>query len=95
MPMSRAVVTTQSPSLNIKKLCRHFSHKAEVRFDDTSADIQFPFGEGRCLAQEGVLIMEVEAMDDDLLARAEHVMSDHLIRFAHRESLSVEWHRQT
>lgn len=94
MPRSISEVSTPSASTNMKKLCRHFSHKIEVSFDDEHGEITFPFGRGLLDATDGQLRMTAEAADLESLARTEQVLADHLVRFGSRETLVIEWQRQ-
>ncbi|GAB2802514.1 DUF2218 domain-containing protein [Halomonas shantousis] len=94
MATTYAAVTTENPSLNMKKLCRHFGHKVEATFDDERGEIHFPFGTATLTAEEGVLVMQGRADSDEDIARFEQVMADHLVRFASKESLTVEWQRE-
>lgn len=93
MPITRATVNTDNPSLNLKKLCRHFSHKAETQFDDERGEIQFPFGTVVLDAQPEELIMQGRSDSEEELERLEGVIASHLVRFASKESLVVEWQR--
>ncbi|MEH6387053.1 MULTISPECIES: DUF2218 domain-containing protein [Pseudomonas] len=94
MHRSISEVSTDSPSVNLKKLCRHFSHKIEVSFDDECGDIKFPFGRGLLEATDGQLRITAEADDMEALAKTEQVLADHLVRFGSKETLVVQWHRQ-
>lgn len=93
MPITRATVTTDNASLNLKKLCRHFSHKAETQFDDDHGEIRFSFGTALLDAQPGELVMQGRSDSEKTLARLEEVIAGHLVRFASKESLTVEWQR--
>jgi len=76
----------------MRRLCRHWSHKFTVRFDDTSGEIQI---------NEVQLAMRVEAERLDLTlenpagevpARLPGVVTDHLVRMAGSEPpLQVRW----
>ncbi len=94
MTTSSASVQTAKASTNLKKLCRHFAHKVEVDFDDARGVIRFPFGgEAELLAADDTLRLEARAEEEEALARVEKILTDHLLRFAHREELAVSWHR--
>lgn len=95
MPSSISEVSTASASTNLKKLCRHLSHKVKVSFDDAHGEVLFPFGsKGLLDATDGLLRMTIEADSLEALDRTEQVMADHLVRFASRETLVVQWQRQ-
>ena len=93
MPITQAMVETANPSLNLKKLCRHFSHKADTEFDDMRGEIRFPFGVATLAAQADELVLHGRADSEEALDRLEQVMASHLVRFASKESLVVEWQR--
>ncbi len=96
MPQSFSEVATENASLNLKKLCRHFSHKVETHYNERSGQIHFPFGGIAALeAVEGRLLMIAQAGDAEHLDKTEQIISDHLLRFASKESLSVRWQRQS
>lgn len=93
MPAAHARVVTPRAARYLKQLCSHFGHKADSTFDEHSGHTVFEFGECRMLAETEALVIDIEAPDTDRLGRVEHVVSDHLERFASREGLSVEWQR--
>lgn len=93
MPTTRATVITAQPSLNLKKLCRHFGHKVEARFDDQRGEIHFPFAHATLEAQDDRLLLVGQGDDDTQLERFEQVLSDHLLRFAGKEALTIAWQR--
>lgn len=86
-----ARIPTSNPSTTLKKLCRHFSHKIEAEFDENKGRIVFPFGRALLFASDGLLQLDVEAASDEDRVRLQNVLSDHLVRFASRENLSVTW----
>lgn len=91
---THANVATESPSINLKKLCRHFGHKIEVEFDDARGEIRFPFGTATLEARESLLQLRGSAATEEELERLEQVVADHLVRFANKETLSIEWQRE-
>lgn len=93
MPSSIVQIDTANPSRLIRRLCKHWSHKFEVDFDDQQGNIAL--GVGKCLlkAGEGTLNAEVEAGDEEQLQRLETVVADHLQRMASDETFSFDWQR--
>ena len=92
MLTAKADVATEHASLNLKKLCRHFGHKTEATFDDHQGEIRFPFGGVGQLAAEGDrLTLTVRADNEEALNRTEQVLASHLVRFAHKEDIQVQW----
>ncbi|MEC9483270.1 MAG: DUF2218 domain-containing protein [Halomonas sp.] len=93
MPSTQAVVKTDNPSTNLKKLCRHFSHKTDTEFNDEQGEIRFPFGVVTLEARGEALIIHGQSESEAELERLEQVVASHLVRFASKESLVVEWQR--
>lgn len=84
------VTTTKAPRY-LKALCNHFDRKAEATYDDTTGRISFPFGECDLRAEGDALLIRVAAGSATRLRRVQHVVADHLVRFAQKEELSVTW----
>ena len=82
--------STEHASLYLKKLCRHFSHKVETEFDDHQGRIQFPFGTCELSADATTLQLHCQA-DTDQMATLRDVIERHLVRFATRDTLTVNW----
>ncbi|MAX33080.1 MAG: hypothetical protein CME72_08445 [Halomonadaceae bacterium] len=91
MLKTHALIVTESPSLHMKKLCRHFSHKLEVSFDDHKGEIHFPIGLTRLEVRDQTLVLEGQADDEAQLERLQQVTADHLLRFARKEPLTIDW----
>jgi hypothetical protein len=85
---SRAVVETEKPSPYLLQLAKHFRHKLDVRFDERSAVIPFPFGHAE-LAAADALTITAHAQTPADLRRVEQVIGSHLERFGSRDALSV------
>ena len=87
-----ATVPTTSASRYLQQLCKHWSHKFEVRFDTDRGDIAFPMGAIHMEAQPDVLIVSLEPSPEADVARFKQVVAEHLDRFAFREApLSFDW----
>ena len=87
-----ATVPTTHGSRYLQQLCKHWSHKFEVRFDTDRGDIAFPMGAIHMEAQPDVLIVSLEPSPEADVARFKQVVAEHLDRFAFREApLSFDW----
>lgn len=91
MPQSRAVVRTAHASRYLQQLCKHWSHKFETKFDDTSGRIALPLGETRLSADAETLTIVLAAEDAAKLPDFRDVVVRHVERFAFRETLCFEW----
>ncbi|ACJ00551.1 DUF2218 domain-containing protein [Rhodospirillum centenum] len=93
MVRATATIATANAARYLTQLCKHWSHRFDVRFDETTGDI--PFGDGNSCAltatPEGLGIT-VTAQDAATLERLQEVVIDHLRRFAFREELGTpDW----
>lgn len=88
---SHADVATASASRYLQQLCKHFSHKVDVAFDDRAGSVAFSIGNCRLIAQEGMLQIALDAPDAEALSELQQVVASHLARFAFREELSIDW----
>lgn len=89
---ANGVFATENASKYMQQLCKHFAHKVEVRYDDTSAEAALPPGPCRMQADDSALQIEVTAEDADGLKRAQLIIDDHLARFAFREEFkTMNW----
>lgn len=76
---------TSNASKYLQQLCKHFAHKIEVEFDETSGRAALPAGPATLTATDDALRVEISAETGEGLERARHVIDDHLKRFAFRE----------
>ena len=86
-----AAIATPLAGRYLVQLCKHFEHKRPVTYDAASGHIGFSAGDCRLRAEPGSLTVTVEAPDEPQLAQLQEVVARHLLRFAFRESLQVEW----
>lgn len=91
MLQSKAVIATEHASKYLQQLCKHFAHKVSVDYDASQGKVDFPFGDCLMRADETSLTIECAAKTDEELARAQHVIDDHLARFAWREKPRIAW----
>ena len=89
--VSSAKISTPKASGYLQQLCKHFGLKVEVEFTPSVGKILFPFGNAELSADENQLVMNLQAKDAEALTKLQQVMSSHLIRFAFREDLNIEW----
>lgn len=94
MAKSVAVVPTKSGSRYLQQLCKHWGHKYPVDFDPKRGEITLPMGPLRMQASDDALEVELETADPAGFDRFEHVVADHLARFAFRETLQFDWRRE-
>ena len=82
---------TTEASRILKRLCKHWSHKFAVRFDDASSEIQL--GDVRVLLRAAPerLIVTLENPQAEVPRRLMGVVADHLQRMATDATLEVAW----
>ncbi len=92
-PTTTARVPTTHASRYLQQLCKHWSHKLEVAFDEVHGTIRFPSGAVITLdAGADALDARIEAPDVETLDRMKGVLAEHLDRFAFREApLPFAW----
>lgn len=91
---SHARVATDKAARYMTQLAKHWSHKFEVTYDETSALFPLPLGTCHMTAHADGLDITLEAADLEGLTRLEDVVAKHLDRFAFREGeLKYGWTR--
>lgn len=93
MPTTTTRLKTRNASRYLKQLCKHFAHKVPVDYDAAEGRVAFPFGQCRMAATDDVLEISGQVEREDMLARMEAVIGEHLKVFAFRESLTCDWQR--
>jgi uncharacterized protein len=89
---SVATVATPNASRYLQQLCKHFQHKLPVTFDPHSGQIVYSIGDCRLVAGEAVLTLLVMSQDAGRLEQLQDVVARHLLRFAFREDMKIDWH---
>ena len=89
MPVATTRFETPYGARYLARLCKHFGHKVEVAWSEREGRCALPPGPAQLNADEGGLDVRVEAGDAEGLRRAMHIVEDHLLRFAFRESPSA------
>ncbi len=83
---------TPNGSKYLQQLCKHFGHKVEVTYDSLSGTVALPIGPLHLTATDDALLVTIQAEEGDDLARAHHIVDDHLKRFAFREEFDgFDW----
>ena len=92
MTRSMAVVPTPHASRYLQQLCKHWSHKFDVRFDADSGHVPLPLGTADLTAGDMALTVICEVPEGGDIARIQQVVAEHLNRFAFREGeLASQW----
>ena len=93
MNLSRAEVPTANSVSYLRQLCRHWSHKFTVEFDDSHGKIHLPKGIVTLMSGPAALsvYLEIAAAEDQ--DRMEEVVAEHLQRFGFKETLVFNWMR--
>ena len=92
MATSTARIPTASASRYLQQLCKHWSHKFAVEFDETRGRIPLPIGVATLAAGADALEVRLETEDAGQLPRLKEVLASHLDRFAFREApLPFDW----
>ena len=88
---STAAVPTASASRYLQQLCKHFAHKRPVQFDKLTGVIALSAGDCRLAAQDDALVLDLTAPDAESLSRLQETVERHLVRFAFREEMRIDW----
>jgi uncharacterized protein len=94
MSRSLATVPTEHASRYLQQLCKHWAHKFPVEFTPEAGTIDLPAGRTELSADGAALRIAITAGEGGDLDRLEAVVADHIKRFAFREELSFDWHRE-
>jgi hypothetical protein len=94
VPTATAVVTTDAAVRYAKQLLAHLGRKNSVEEVDGAPEggrLVFAYGLGTVRPEDGRLVLEAFAADEESLARVQDVLARHLERFGARRELSVHW----
>jgi uncharacterized protein len=94
MNTSIADVPTTNASRYLRQLCRHWSHKFPVEFNDEQGRIELPAAVCTLNADPEKLSVELAMKDGEGQERIEQVVAEHLQRFGFREQLVFNWRRE-
>ncbi|WP_407297500.1 DUF2218 domain-containing protein [Stutzerimonas zhaodongensis] len=94
MSESTVQIETTDASRLIRRLCKHWSHKFEVSYDDQKG--QIALGDTLCTltAGEGSLTAQLQTEDEARLDQMETVVADHLQRMSADETFTFAWKRR-
>jgi hypothetical protein len=92
--LSIATVQTTSAKRYLGQFCKHFAHKLPVDLAPDNSMGAVGFGAGACIlrADDDRLALSLEAADD-AIANLQDVIARHLVRFAFREALTLNWEK--
>ena len=88
---SKTAIATEQASRYLQQLCKHFAHKLPVKFDEHDGEITFSIGECRLKADGAALHIHLAAPKLEDMEQLKDVVIRHLVRFAFREELQVDW----
>lgn len=91
MLAATARVPTALPRRYMTQLCKHFEHRLPVTLDEAGGRIEFDIGVCTLQTSTDAILMRVEAADAPGLKQLEDVVARHLVRFAFREPVAVDW----
>ncbi|HEY0123143.1 MAG TPA: DUF2218 domain-containing protein [Rhizobium sp.] len=92
MPISVSSVKTDHASRYLQQLCKHWSHKFAIEFNEIAGNVPFsPEASLELKADTSSLLMTLHVENPQDLERMQTVVADHLKRFAFREELDVVW----
>ncbi len=94
MLVSTALVVTDNPQRLITRLCKHWSHKFPVSFDEQQGEIELSFGHCWLKVRDGGLQVRLQAAEEEQILRLQTVVADHLQRMAAAPLPEFAWNRQ-
>ncbi|MFI7523427.1 GNAT family N-acetyltransferase [Micromonospora globbae] len=91
MLYSTARVVTHRPHRYIKQLVSHMGRKVPTALDQDRGSIMFSLGSCLLVASTAHFDMIVKAGTADAIAAVEDTITRHLLRFATKDTLTVDW----
>jgi hypothetical protein len=92
MHMVNGETPAADPARLIRRLCKHWSHKYPVQFDDTKGVIELPAARVTLRAvAANRLAVTLENADAEVPPRLLGVVAEHLQRMAGEETLALQW----
>lgn len=88
---SDATISTEEASRYLQQLCKHFARKLPVTFEPHAGEIAFSIGDCRLTSESNALRIALTAASDEDMEQLKDVVVRHLVRFAFREELQVDW----
>ncbi len=92
-----ATVQTANAKRYLGQFCKHFAHKSPVEYDPAYASGKVPFGVGVCslYADDEALELQIQAQNTADMTSLKDVVGRHLVRFAFREDIELNWQAPT
>jgi len=93
---SRTTIKTANAARYLTQLSKHWGHKFDVTHTDKESHI--PFSETVQLdmhAQADELSVQIDTPSEHEAQRMEGVFTNHIVRFAFRETLTIDWQRES
>jgi uncharacterized protein len=89
-----AIIPTENARRYLGQFVKHFAHKLPfVRHESNEhGEVEFPLGLCTLDADATRLAIIVNAGSPEEMDRLKDVVDRHLIRFAFREDLAIDWH---
>jgi L-amino acid N-acyltransferase YncA len=91
MLYSTARVVTDRPHRYIKQLLSHMGHKVPTELGEERGSIRFSLGSCLLVASTAHFDMIVKAGEAEAIAAVEDTITRHLLRFATKDELTVDW----
>ncbi len=91
MHIAEAQVRSEQASRYLVQLCKHFAHKKPTDYDENLGRVDFQPGLCVMRAVGDRLSFRCEADSKPALDLVMKVVEVHLVRFAAREKIAVEW----
>ncbi len=88
---SKTAIATEQASRYLQQLCKHFAHKLTVTFDEHAGEIAFSIGHCRLRADGAALHIDLAAPSAEDMEQLKDVVIRHLVRFAFREEVRIDW----
>ena len=94
---SRAIIETENANKYLQQLAKHWSHKFP---DMTSSEKEahIPFSDDVTIdmfAEKSSLVVQIMSPNEFEAIKAEGIFDQHILRFAFKEKLAIDWHRET
>jgi uncharacterized protein len=90
---SRGRAQTANARRYMTQLCKHWSHRFDVRLGEADGEIELPMGACRLRAEADHLAIDLQCAQPGQLDRMEEVVAVHLNRFAFRDPFEIVWRR--
>ena len=91
MQHREATIRTADGGRYMRQLCRHFAHKLPVREDGDTGTVEFSIGVCSMAVADDALVLRCASPDARSAEELCDVIERHLVRFAWREPLVIEW----